>query len=253
MRNLKPMFFLLTVLTVSLLSCKNDEEPTGDDNTNTTEIPAVYQKIYGATDMYVDGDYIVIESTGLPDHTSVYYEGTQWEDSLYEAYNGSNPDFAVAPNVIASFDYTFTIPLNPEEAAVKDATPGGPIGVSLNGVPFFNQYNGAGDPLTAEINSFDQWNGHPTPSSMYHYHVEPTYLTQYAGTDQLLGFLLDGFPVYGPEENGATLTDSDLDVYHGHFGVTTDYPDGIYHYHITSEAPYINGDGFFGTPGTVTN
>ena len=49
-----------------------------------------------------------------------------------------------------------------------------------------------------------------------------------------------------------TLTSSDLDAYHGHFGVTADYPNGIYHYHITADAPYLNGDGFYGTAGTVT-
>ena len=34
----------------------------------------------------------------------------------------------------------------------------GPIGVSLNGVPFYNQYAGGGAPLSNEINSFDQYN-----------------------------------------------------------------------------------------------
>ena len=34
---------------------------------------------------------------------------------------------------------------------------------------------------------------------------------------------------------------------------TDEYPDGIYHYHITDEDPYINGNGFFGEPGTVSN
>ena len=68
----------------------------------------------------------------------------------------------------------------------------------------------------------------------------------------MLGFLLDGFPIYGPVENGVQLSSSDLDDYHGHFGVTAEYPDGIYHYHTTDDAPWINGDGYFGTPGTVT-
>jgi hypothetical protein len=67
-----------------------------------------------------------------------------------------------------------------------------------------------------------------------------------------MGFLLDGFPVYGPEENGERVTNSDLDEYHGHNHKTADYPDGIYHYHITDADPYINGSGYFGTPGTVT-
>ena len=30
-----------------------------------------------------------------------------------------------------------------------------------------------------------------------------------------------------------------------------EYPDGIYHYHVTDADPYINGAGFYGTPGTL--
>ena len=67
-----------------------------------------------------------------------------------------------------------------------------------------------------------------------------------------MGFLLDGFPVYGPIENGSIVSNADLDTYHGHFGNTAEYPEGIYHYHITDQDPYINGNGYFGTPGNVT-
>lgn len=88
-----------------------------------------------------------------------------------------------------------------------------------------------------------------------------------------MGFAFDGFPIYGPydfgdsqsiermrssyqlreltqRDNGpqvsaeyplgAFLEDfefiegsGDLDSHNGHFGVTADYPDGIYHYHTT--------------------
>ena len=104
-----------------------------------------------------------------------------------------------------------------------------------------------------EINSFDQYNGHPQQSGQYHYHIEPTYLTSTKGKSALLGFLLDGFPVYGPEEEGKIITNDDLDAFHGHFGKTEDFPNGIYHYHITAEDPYINGNGFYGTAGTISN
>jgi hypothetical protein len=68
-----------------------------------------------------------------------------------------------------------------------------------------------------------------------------------------MGFLLDGFPVYGPqEENGTTVTSNMLDAYHGHIHATIDFPNGIYHYHFTSDSPYMNGNGYYGTPGTVS-
>ena len=121
-------------------------------------------------------------------------------------------------------------------------------------INLFNQYAAPNTILSSEIVSFDQYWGHPQTSGMYHYHVEPLYLTTVKATkSSLLGFLLDGFPVYGPqEEDGATVTTSMLDAYHGHTHVTVDYPNGIYHYHFTADAPYMNGSGFYGTPGTIT-
>jgi hypothetical protein len=100
--------------------------------------------------------------------------------------------------------------------------------------------------------SFDQYWGHPQQTGMFHYHVEPKYLTTVkASKSALMGFLMDGFPVYGPwEENNAVATG--LDVYHGHTHVTVDYPGGIYHYHFSDASPYLNGNGYWGTPGTVT-
>lgn len=230
--------------------CKKDDTPSDPVNTGTSL--DVYKKLYGASSVTQDGDFVVIKSNGLPDHKSPYYQGTQWAAARYEAYNGSNANWMQNPNKIAQGDYTFRIPLHPKEAANKAATPLGPIGISLNGVPFFNQYAAQMAPLTNEVNGFDQYGGHPQQQGMYHYHVEPLYLTANKGKDALLGFLLDGFPVYGPMENGAEITNGDLDQYHGHVKATADYPDGIYHYHITSADPYLNGNGFYGTPGTVT-
>jgi len=247
--------FFVTVL-FSLVSCKKSEEvATTPSTTNPTvgdDVPDVYKKIYGATEIYVDGDFVVIKVNGLPDHKSPYYQGTQWESSMYEAYNGSNSSFNLNPNRIKQSNITFRIPKNPKEATNKSATPMGPMGVSLNGVTFYNQYAAGGSSLTGEINSFDQYNGHPQQMGGYHYHVEPLYLTAKKGKDALMGFMMDGFPIYGPLENGSTLTSGTLDDYHGHTHATEDYPNGIYHYHLTADAPYLNGDGFFGTAGTVT-
>ena len=149
----------------------------------------------------------------------------------------------------------FKIPRNPEQSSSINPTQMGPIGVALNGIPFYNQYGAGGNPLDQEINSFDQYNGHPAPGTSggrYHYHMEPFWLTDNYGRDALIGFLLDGYPIYGPEENGLDLISSDLDEFHGHFHENQDFPNGIYHYHITADAPYLNGVGYYGLPGTVT-
>jgi hypothetical protein len=234
-------------------SCKKNEDSAAS-NAITTTIPEVYKKIYGASDMYVEGNYIIIKTNALPDHKSPYYKSTQWESTKYEAYNGTNTSYFSNNAPIQQQNLSFKIPLNPVAAANHQATPLGPIGVSLNGVPFFNQYAGNGASLgSMELNTFDQYNGHATPmNGGYHYHSEPFWITTNKGKTSLLGFLLDGFPVYGPVENGITITNANLDSYHGHTGVTTDYPNGIYHYHVTSNDPYINGNGYYGTPGTVS-
>jgi hypothetical protein len=242
----------LTLLTAAglIVSCQNDPDP--ESEIILTDVPAVYQKIYGATSITRFGDYVTIKTTGVPDHKSPYFQNTRWATTQYEAYTGTNAAWKQNPNKIESLGYTFRLPVSPKAATTKTATAVGPIGVSLNGVPFFNQYTVLGKPLTEEVDSFDQYNGHPAQAGEYHYHTEPTFLTSNKGKEALLGFLLDGFPVYGPVENGKTVTNSDLDKYHGHSHATADYPKGIYHYHITATDPYINGNDYYGTPGTYT-
>lgn len=255
---MKPYIILFSaVLSASTLmvACKKSSSATTDTTTTAAvgaNVPDVYKKIYGASSITIDGNFVVIKSNGLPDHKSPYYQGTQWSSTHYEAYNGTNTMFAINPNRIIQQTLTFRIPLNPAVAATHSSTPMGPMGISLNGIPFYNQYAAGGAPLTGEINSFDQYFGHPQQQGQYHYHAEPYYLTATKGKAVLMGFLLDGFPVYGPMENGALVTNTMLDAYHGHTHATADYPNGIYHYHITSNDPYINGSGFYGTPGTVT-
>lgn len=243
---------MITIFNLSfllaLIACSSS-----DDDVTPTNVPAVYLKIYGANSITSDGTFVTIKTNGTPDHKSIYYPTSS---SLYEAFSGTTfggNTFHKNPNVISSKNYTFKIPLNPTVATNHSATPLGAMGVSINGVPFYNQYAGPNQPLTNEVGSFDQYYGHPQMTGAYHYHVEPIYLTQVkVSRSALLGFLLDGFPVYGPEENDAIVTNTMLDAYHGHTHATEDYPTGIYHYHITDTDPYLNGSGFYGTPGTVT-
>lgn len=243
---------IVCVLLLSLWGCGSDQEVQID---TTSTVPEVYKKIYGATSITSDGTYIYIKSTGTPDHTSPYFSTTSSQYANYTGTTFGGYTFRKNPNTIGNQNYVFKIPLNPSKANSAAATPVGPIGVSLNGVPLFNQYAGPNNqPLSGEIASFDQWWGHPAGQSDYHYHLEPLYLTTVkASKSSLIGFLLDGFPVYGPEENGATVLNTSLDAYHGHTHATADFPQGIYHYHITNTDPYINGNGFYGTPGTVSN
>ena len=219
-----------------------------ENNSSNYDITPVLSKFVGSGLSYqTSSNRVVFTTDDLPDHSSPY-----WNESnpLHENYTGSNPDFNLNPNRILSQNITLSMPLFPSEASNHSPTPLGAMGVSRNGVVFYNQYAGPDQPLTREINSFDQWLGHPQPQGAYHYHIEPKYLTDRFGQEVKRS---DGFPVYGPLENGQILSSSDLDLYHGHISPTNDFPAGIYHYHVTSDDPYVNGSGFYGTPGNISN
>ena len=256
--NTMKFIFGAALCSMLLFACSSDDTEPSDGNsdpvnTATYDISGILSKFDNVAGLSyrIDGNVVVFTSDGLPDHKSPYWGQGH---AMYEAYNGTNPNWNLNPNSISSQTLTLRIPLKPSEATNKQETSLGAIGISLNGVPFYNQYAGPNNqPLTNEINSFDQYFGHPQNSGQYHYHIEPTYLTANFGKSAFLGLLADGFPVYGPEENGQTVTSADLDVYHGHVGATIDFPDGIYHYHITADAPYLNGNGYYGTPGNITN
>ena len=221
--------------------------------TTTTTTPAVsgvnttamYTQFGNAVTVSIEGTTAVLRTTDVPNHPSPYFGAG---NALYEA---PQPGMQVAPGVIQTQNIVMRVPLVPQSATASD-TPLGPIGVAVNGVTFFNQYAAGRQPLgSGEIGSFDRFNGHPTPTNQYHYHVEPLWITAKVGRGGLIGVLLDGFPVYGPLEGGKLLVSADLDALHGHTGATAQFPNGIYHYHVTADSPYINGSGFKGTPGTV--
>ena len=212
--------------------------------------------------IYVDGDEIVIEGDGVPSHLSPYFVQTYgqtqngfyyWLDSDGDGINDlwmqTPANMNLNPNRIAQQGYEFRIPLYP---AINPNGPAdtflGPIGVSINGVPFFNEYESPTETLTNQvIQSFDPGNGHPAPQGRYHYHFPPESLITVT-EDNFLGFAGDGFPVYGPKNPDGNNAQN-LDDYHGEFGPTPDFPDSIYHYHTNFTSPYIIG-AFAGTLGT---
>ena len=244
----------LTVVAAAVLSLavcggsSTTTSPTSPTTTTTTtgttsgSLPAIYSKFGNGVHVSLDGQTVVIGTTDIPDHPSPYF-GVG--NANYEAPQAG---MVVNPNKIAAQSITFRIPVSPARASPSD-TPLGAMGIATNGVTLFNQYAAGRVPLTSEILSFDRHNGHPTPQNEYHYHVEPLWLTA-KGKAVFVGVLLDGFPVYGPQDDGGT-TPTNLDGCNGHVGTTADFPAGIYHYHITSAPPYTAGC-FYGTPGTVT-
>jgi hypothetical protein len=165
--------------------------------------------------------YMIVKSDGIPNHPHGPFP------------NKDNP------NSIKKQDYTFYIPLEPREATKPTKTPFGPIGVAINGIPFYNQYNAeGGDAVKLEV--FDSCCGHPDPAGRYHYHKYPVCVKSPfkdpAGEHSpLIGYAFDGYAIYGLNgEDGKPP--SDLDQCNGH----SDSVRG-YHYHVTAGYPYILG------------
>lgn len=126
--------------------------------------------------------------------------------------------------------------------------------MAISGANIFNDYENPDRSVVAMDDNvihdhaafLDECNGHPlADGSNYHYHGIPVCITvdlDVAGEHSyMLGVLEDGFPVYANQDvNGEIIGDDALDECSGHFGPTPEFPDGIYHYHLTADdAPYM--------------
>lgn len=108
----------------------------------------------------------------------------------------------ITPSDLAVRQYNFRIPRNPREASNKETVPLlGPIGVAVNGIPFFSanesgQHNW-GDPYPLGI--LDHCGGH-TARGMYHYHTRPNclLLDKNGSVGQVIGYAFDGYPIVSP-------------------------------------------------------
>ena len=228
----------ITAPTASASATTTTTVPT---STTTSTLAGIYSKFTNGVQVSMDGATVVLRTTDVPDHNSPYFGVGN------AGYEAPQAGMQVAPGRIATQNLVFRVPSSPAVGTSSD-TPLGPTGIATNGVALFNQYAAGRVPLGNEIFSFDRFNGHPTPNNQYHYHVEPLWLTA-KGKSAFIGVLLDGFPVYGPQDEDGS-TPGGLDTCNGHVHATSDFPQGIYHYHIVSAPPYISGC-FRGAPGTV--
>jgi len=161
--------------------------------------------------------FLIIKSNGIPNHEV---------GDFPNRYN---------PNTIEEQNYEFKIPLNPQLSGHMTELPMGPIGISLDGAPFFNPYTAQHtDAVVNEV--FDDCSGHPTERGAYHYHqLSSCFKDNPSDHSALFGYAFDGFPVYGFNgENGIPPTD--LDECNGHVEGNLGY-----HYHATKEFPYLLG------------
>ena len=217
------------LLISSLIACSaNSASDEEIEEAEVTELHAAFAAFNSeATTIYLDGSNVVIETTGLPDHETVYWgEG----NALYK----EEPDVDRTPSIMSSNNNATTI--------VVDATPNltgstvstqlNTIGIAVRGASIFNDQEGGG-PLNQAAASLD-WTGAHIGPGVYHYHLEPKAFTD--DDEKLVGILLDGVFLYGRKCTSTGTYPTDLDASGGHT-TATQYTDGEeeYHYHIINE------------------
>lgn len=241
-------FSLFAISTTVYLSCSSDSSTSDASATVPTVFSANYKS---AVTLSATTTTVTMKSEGLPDHVTPYWGSG---NALYEEQISGH---VVNPGSMQSQNFVMTIPLNPTEASSKEETSLGPIGMALNGVAIYNDREGGNVPVDAgTLLSFDRAGAHSGPGGLYHYHFNGDFTTD--DDANLLGWLRDGFPIYGRKCSATNDYAAGLDVNGGHTTATTEYPTGIYHYHCSNvnymDSGYyiLKAGSYHGTKGTFT-
>lgn len=217
---------LLTLLASAACSKSDNTSTTATSNIPSVDIAAVVnaKMVTGYVTVTTSGDNLVLRSDGRPNHKSPYWGVGNAQYEAFPTGHASNPNGSIGVQ-----NYTMTIPSKPSYASTHEATSLGPIGMALNGVAIFNNQEMGGVSIDAGIiSSFDKAGAHPAQNANYHYHVTGAYTS--LDDANLIGFLRDGFPLYGRRDKDGSYP-SGLDAYNGHYAATTEFPNGVYHYH----------------------
>eukprot|EP00588_Corethron_pennatum_P013768 CAMPEP_0194271594 /NCGR_PEP_ID=MMETSP0169-20130528/5336_1 /TAXON_ID=218684 /ORGANISM="Corethron pennatum, Strain L29A3" /LENGTH=1088 /DNA_ID=CAMNT_0039013977 /DNA_START=145 /DNA_END=3411 /DNA_ORIENTATION=- len=147
----------------------------------------------------------IIISNGVPDHTVKQGNG----------------------NIPCEIRWAITLPLVHEkpEGEIQEIPIRGIIAMSTNGVPAYGPQevgsDNAVDP-TGQIQDAQFWYGHATMQKVWHFH-NPYMGKEAPDKDTLLGYALDGYPIYGPYPENSSVA---LDECNGIF------INGQYQYHV---------------------
>ena len=209
-----------------------DDDDDGGSDLSYGETLAAAQWADGL-EVSLNGDTLSFSGNGVPDHDVL---------EAYGLMDGSTVG-------VVGYDLDMEIDVTPVLADTPTDTGLGSIGMAISGAVYFNPYEGDGTSVAVDNNFdvdgvpfLDACNGHPLPSGdTFHYHGVPYCITDEVDTvgehSVIIGVLLDGFAIYGPQsEDGAPP--EGLDACSGHEGSTPEFPDGVYHYHLTESAPY---------------
>jgi len=272
---LKKISLLTFSLICFLFACGDDDRTANEMEEENPTTPTVLHPAFAEFDtesftIMLDGDEVVLETNGLPNHTSPYWSNTTARSATLgnmtlntEAAAENHPLFIaptatayeeMAPGNIDDFNgsYTLRVPASPTKATSTSATGLGAIGLAVSGSTIYNDEEGPNVPLDGAVGSLDYNGAHTGPQS-YHYHLEPKAWSD--DDDKLIGIMSDGFFLYGRKDPDGSYP-TDLDESGGHFGPTPHNPDGEYHYHIQNEL-FLNAyyilfpEDYQGTPNQI--
>lgn len=237
--HLSTLLFFLLFSNAFLVGCNSsdsdDDVLSTETETETETGTAVLHDAFSEFDegnvtVALSGDSVVIETNGLPNHTSPYWSAT---NELYIDPIVTSAE-QMAPGTIDDFNgmYTLTVPASATKATSTSATSLGAIGIAVSGSVIYNDEEGPNVPLDDAVGSLDYNGAHTGPQS-YHYHLEPIAFSD--DDSNLIGIIADGFFLYGRKCNSTGTYPTDLDESGGHTSSTQHAQDEEYHYHIMNE------------------
>ncbi|MBK8550360.1 MAG: YHYH protein [Ignavibacteria bacterium] len=156
---------------------------------NTTGATGYNGILADVQQVFYSSNFVYVKCTGIPSY--------------------SIGPWAMNPNTPSNQNWVFKIARFPLPDPTPSTAGNGQIGVLKNGVVLFN----AGDAMSYnnqniwhslaqyfEAVSFDTSGGHPAPSRAYHYHINMKKLYSPDSTQHspILGYMFDGYPLYGP-------------------------------------------------------
>ncbi len=244
------------IFFIAISSCKKEVESNEDTTKNTTELHGAFDAFDSDNfTIYKQGTEYVLETKGLPNHTSPYWSNTTARSStgpmggtlttpaatqnhslFVEPTTTSHSN--MAPGNIDDFNgsYTLRVPVSPSKASSTSSTGLGAIGFAISGSVIYNDEEGPNVPLDNAIGSLDYTGAHTGPQS-YHYHLEPKAWSN--DDEKLIGIISDGFFLYGRKCNSTGTYPTDLDASGGHTSTTQHVGSSEYHYHIQNDL-YLN-------------
>jgi len=164
----------------------------------------------------------VIRSNGIPDHDVTLYNR----------------------NGLCETKWIIELPLDPALAETRTEIPTvGMVAMAKNGIPAYGPMEAfdenAVEPSETDVVGSDFWYGHASNGGAWHFH-NPQMGEETVATRTLLGYSMDGFPIYG------ALSNRRVDQLDACNGLTNN--DGSYEYHVRTleqvdeSLSYCNGN-----------